>query len=276
LLKPLRPAALKRLKMNNDEAKKILALYRPGTDDRTEPSFAEALKLVKPNPTPGGQEKTDPELSRWFQEHCSSYLHTRASLLKIPVPPALQDRILDRYKPPTASIIPFRPMVILSAAAVLVLCLTLTALFWRSHGREDDFNTYRNRMARTALRPYSMDLQSRDLRSINAYLAGRKAPSDNAVPDGMSKAQPVGCAVLQWQGQPVSMICFRSGQPLAAGEQTDLWLFVVNQSAVRNRPATPSPIIARIKKLTTATWTKDGKMYVLAGTGDEQFLRRYF
>ena len=73
-------------------------------------------------------------------------------------------------------------------------------------------------MARTAMQPYGMDLQSHDLQSINAFLAGRKAPTDYVLPEGMLKAQPVGCAALQWQGQPVSMICFHSGQPLPAGE----------------------------------------------------------
>jgi hypothetical protein len=31
-----------------------------------------------------------------------------------------------------------------------------------------------------------------------------------------------------------------------------------------------------VKRLMTAAWTQDGKMYVLAAAGDEAFLRKYF
>ena len=72
------------------------------------------------------------------------------------------------------------------------------------------------------------------------------------------------------------MLCFHSGQPLPAGEQTDIWLFVIDQSSVRGGPAARLPIVAQVKKLMTAAWTQGGKMYVLAAAGDEEFLRKYF
>ena len=263
--------------MNDEEAKKILALYRPGTPDRSDPDFAEALQRIKAQ-TPQENEKAAPdsELTRWFLEHRSSYLSIRAKFQKIQVPPGLKERILAEAKIQPAKIIPFRPMIFLQAAAVVALCLGLAALFWRSHGREDDFETYRIRMTRTALQPYAMELPSHDLPSIKNYLAGRKAPTDYVLPDGVSRAQLMGCSVLHWQGQPVSMLCFRSGQPLPPSQSTDLWLFIVDQASVRNSPAAALPIVAQVKKLMTATWSRDGKMYVLAAAGDESFLRRYF
>ena len=73
------------------------------------------------------------------------------------------------------------------------------------------------------------------------------------------------------------MICFHSGQPLSTGEKSDLWLFVIiDQSSVRNGPPPGSPVVVQIKKLATASWVQDGKMYVLAAAGDEEFLRKYF
>jgi hypothetical protein len=106
-------------------------------------------------------------------------------------------------------------------------------------------------------------------------LAGRKAPANYVLPQGVLKAQPVGCAILRWQGAPVSMICFHSGQPLPAGQKTDLWLFIIDQSSVRDGPAAPSPIFTQVTKLMTACWSQDGKMYLLAAAGDEEFLRKY-
>ncbi len=85
--------------MNNEEARKILALYRPGTADQTDPSFKEALERAKPDAAPAGrQDKPEPELGRWFQEHCSSYLSIQAKFLKIPTPPGLKDRILAEVR----------------------------------------------------------------------------------------------------------------------------------------------------------------------------------
>ena len=263
--------------MNNEEAKEILALYRPATADRSDPSFAEALERAK-GPAAGvkGQNKADPELGRWFQEHCASHLSIRARFLEIPAPPGLKHQILSEIRVPAAKVIPFRPLVLLRAAAIVALCLGLAALFLGSHHREDDFSVWRSRMVRTALQPYSMELQSQDLQAINTYLAGRKAPADYTLPAGMLKAQMAGCAVLRWQGRPVSMLCIRSGQPLPPGEQTDLWLFIVDGSPVRNGPAASIPEVARVNKLMTASWKRGGKMYILAAAGDEAFLRRYF
>ena len=34
--------------------------------------------------------------------------------------------------------------------------------------------------------------------------------------------------------------------------------------------------MAQVKRLATASWIRDGKMYVLAAAGDEAFLRKYF
>ena len=260
--------------MTNEEARQILAFYRPGTADRIDPSFDEALERAKPHP-PEGQDKHDPNLGRWFQEHCSSYLSIRNKFVEIPVPAGLQERILAEIQGPSRKIIPFRPSILLYAAAVLAVCLSLAALYWRSHGSADDFNSYRSRMVRTALQPYGM-VRSHDLRTINLFLAGQKAPTDYILPPGVLKAQPVGCAVVKWLGQPVSLICFRSGQSLSTGDQPDLWLFVVNQSSVPAAPAAEPPVIAQVNLLTTAAWSQNGKTYVLAGAGDAEFLRKYF
>lgn len=262
--------------MNNDEVRQILALYRPGTADHADPDFREALTQAKLAASAGGVAAgADPELACWFKDHCSSHLSIRGKFHQIPTPPALLGRILAQSRP-RASIVLFPSTIFLRAAAVVILCLGLAAFFWRSHGRHEDFAIYRTRMARTALQPYRMDLESRDLQSINAFLAQHKAPADYVLPDGLLKAQPVGCAVLQWQGNPVSMLCFHSAQPLAAGEKTDLWLFVISQSAVNNSPVNQTPDIAPAMNLTTATWTQNGTLYILAGAGSEDFLRKYF
>jgi len=51
--------------------------------------------------------------------------------------------------------------------------------------------------------------------------------------------------------------------------------FAIAQSAVGMPPETNSPQFARFKKLATASWSVGGKTYVLAGLGNEQFVRQY-
>jgi hypothetical protein len=217
--------------MNDEQAKKILALYRPGTPDKSDPLFQAAFELAKPPAQSRWQEPPNRDLSTWFQEHRASYLSIRGKFLMIPAPSALKDRILAEHKTPSRTIIPFRPATYWAMAAMIIVLLSLAMYFFHAHPGPDDFNTYRTRMARIALRPYSMDLESQELQSIHAYLSGRSAPSDYVLPDGMLKAQAVGCAVVQWQGEAVSMLCFRSAQPLPAGEKSDLWLFVRNTNS---------------------------------------------
>lgn len=262
--------------MNNEEAKKTLSLFRPGTADRTDPAFADALQRVRPHAPPDRwQEPPDPELIHWFHAHCASYLSFRTKFARIPVPPGLKDQILAERKNNVVTPVAFRRVFLLRLAAVLAICAGLASFLWPSHSREEDFATYRSRMIRTALQPYSMDLQSHDLQDINAYLAGRNAPDAVALPKGVGRTQPVGCAVLKWQGAPVSMLCFQSGHSLPAGQESDLWLFVVDKSAVRNGPAAVTPLIAQVKKLATASWVQDEKVYILAADGNESFLRKY-
>jgi hypothetical protein len=263
--------------MNKDEAKRILALYRPGTGDREDPVFKAAAELAKSDAVPGqSQEQPDPELARWFKEHSASYLSIRTKFLQIPVPADLKDRILTAMPQPAPSrIIPFRPVALLRAAAVLALCLGLIVLVWPSRVRQDDFNAYRLRMVQTALSAYGMPIHSHELQPLQAFLAAHKAPADYVVPAGARQAQPIGCAIVRWQGAPVSMLCFHTGKTPAEAGKPDLWLFVADQSVMRDAPAPGAPLLSQGMQLTTASWTQDGKTYVLATSGDEAFLRQY-
>ncbi len=259
--------------MNKDEAKKILAFYRPGTSDRTDPVFNAAAELAKPD---AGQGKPDPELSDWFKEHCASYLSIRTKFLKIPVPADLKERILaENAQRRPSNIILFRPAVLLRTAAVLAVILGLVFMVWPFRNRQDDFNVYRQRMARTAMQPYGMPVHSHDLQSIQSFLAEKHAPAKYVLPNGVLKAQALGCAIVRWQGAPVSMLCFHSGNTAAGADKPDLWLFVADQSSVRSAPGDTTPVIQQEMQLTTASWSRDGKTYVLAAAGDETFLRKY-
>jgi hypothetical protein len=264
--------------MTPEEAKRILALYRPGSADQDDPAFAEALDMADPGrQTDRRVAALDPELSRWFREHCAAFLDVRGKFLNIQPPPALKDQILAEYKSHMmpAPLRARRPVVLAYAACAVVMAALLTVFFVRR--AQHDFSLYRQLVVAQALKPsYSMDLESTNLASINVYLAGRHAPADYLVPPSLASAKPVGCAVIDWHGKPAVMLCFRSGRPLGPGEVADVWLFVADQDDVVHAPANAARAVAEVDRMATAAWSQGGKLYVLGTIGDEAALQKYF
>jgi hypothetical protein len=250
--------------VNKQEALQILALFRPSTADEKDPFFLEARQLAQ----------TDPEMTRWFAQHCESYLVLRRKFLAIPIPPVLKEQIISERKIQR----PFfqrywRPL--LAAAAAVALLASLISGFWPFQGRTDHYAAYRKRMTESALRSYSMDLMATDPERIRSFLKAENAPADYSLPAGLKTADVVGCVVSSWQGSPVSMICFKSGRPLPQGDQSDLWLFVIDRKTLAQAPPAGLPLFARVNKATTASWSDANKSYLLAVVGDRAFLQKY-
>jgi hypothetical protein len=122
-------------------------------------------------------------------------------------------------------------------------------------------------MVRSVLRQYSMDLVTNDMTAIRQFLTGHQAPADYVLPPGLTSLPASGAGVLSWQGQRVAMVC------LDSPDQGTLFLFVVDQSAVRPPPPR-NPEYLQVSKLMTASWTRDGKTYVLAGSGGREGLQK--
>ena len=250
--------------MNNPQAKEILALFRPGTADEQDPAFDQARQLAK----------TDPELARWFDDHCEAYLVLRRKFQSIPIPAGLKEQIISERKIRRPAFQRYWGLL-LAAAAVVALLIGLEWGFRPFHALPDNFLAYRKRMTETALRSYAMDKTAADPAVIRNFLRQTNAPSDYSLPSGLEAAALAGCKVSSWQGSPVSMICFKSGRPLSTGDQSDLWLFVTARKAVSNAPAPGGPVFARVNKAVTASWSDDNNNYLLAAVGDEAFLRNY-
>jgi hypothetical protein len=248
--------------MNTQQAKEILSLYRPGTADAQDPSFAEALQLCE----------QDAQLKHWFEEHCAVYLVLRAKLKQIQVPEGLKEQILSERKIRNAP--PWRRPAVLAAAAVVVALLAMTQL-WLRPREKSGFPLFREQMVGNALRAYKMDLETNSLEQIRGYLAQRTAHADFVLPPGLQNARPTGCVATTWQGEPVSMICFDSGKPHPRGQTSDLWLFVADRKPLAGAPATSEPSITTVNDANTATWIEGEKVYVLVAEGDETFIRKY-
>jgi ferric-dicitrate binding protein FerR (iron transport regulator) len=140
--------------MTPGQAKEILALYRPGTADASDPDFAEALRLCE----------QDPELKRWFEAHCELHDAIRSKLRQTRPPEGFREQILSERAVHERT--PRSRQVLVAALALLVITLIAVALL-TSRRDAGDIADYRNRMTSTALRAYSMDIETSDLDRIH-------------------------------------------------------------------------------------------------------------
>lgn len=253
--------------MNLDEAKQILLLYRPGTRDEEDPQIAEALTLAK----------SDAELSRWLTAHVANQQKLRKQFQQIAPPAGLMEQIVSEAAANRRMALNRSKLTRIFLASAVCLLILIPGILWMHHLRPAD-NTlaiFQDEMAGFALRGYAMDLQTNNAGQIQGYLQQKQAPADYRLPEPLTQASLVGCAVENWQAGKVSMICFRTGQPLPPGSQNDLWLFVVDEKSIADAPTGSGPQIGKVNRLTTATWTKDGKLYLLATTTSEEVLRSF-
>ena len=252
--------------MNREEAKDILLLYRHHhAADAQEPLIAAALALAK----------RDPELAQWLEMHCARQFVLREKFRQIPVPAGLKEQIISEHRADQRRV-PQSRRLVLAAAVALVMLLAL-GIEWLDHRRpaDDTLAVFQNQMVSLALRGYAMDLLTPDVEEIHAFLQQHHAPADFTLPEKLKSVAQSGCAVQGWRDQKVSMICFRTGKPLPPGTASDLWLFVTDEKFVKGAPQNSPPKISKVNQLITATWVKDGKIYLLGLEGNEVDIQKY-
>ena len=256
--------------MNHGQAKQILLIYRPGTSDADDPEIAEALALVR----------GDAELSRWFDEHCARQTALREKFRQIAPPLGLKEQIISEHRARTKAVSRRAGvMAVAAVAAVLVLLALFAFHYWPQkselpHSRPNTLANYQREMMTIALNSYAMTAMT-NLDQVHSWLAQKQAPSDYDLPTGLKSAAVTGCAVEPFRSAKASLICFRKGNTLPPGQSGDLWLFVIDQTAVQDVPSTATPQFIPVNGVMTATWTQNGKLYLLATKGDEQTVQKF-
>jgi len=178
--------------VNKVLAREILTPYRPGTADQNDPEFAEALAMVR----------GDPELARWFDEHCARYEAIRAKFQQIPISEGLKEQIISERKAHQA-LGSRRKAALFAVAAAFVLALIAVSSFYHRSGEDKTFSGFRNRMAKKVTRVYpAMDLETSDPQQIRRYLAQNQGHADYVLPAPLlEKSASTGCAILRWQNE---------------------------------------------------------------------------
>lgn len=255
--------------MNNDEAKQILLLYRPGTIDAEDPDTAAALALAK----------ADPELSHWLEEHCARQNALREKFRQIPVLAGLKEQIISEEAAKAKAASRREKVVGLSAVAAIVVALIVIGSFLLPHKQApvnaSTLADYKVQMAYQTVGYYGMDLTTNDAAQIQVYLAKNNAPSDYVLPAGLQKVTMTGCAIKNWQSSKASMICFNTGKLPQGGQHSDLWLFVVDRTTVKNSPLITSPKFESVNGLMTVAWTQGNNLYLLGAHSDEDTLKKF-
>lgn len=255
--------------MNRDEAKSILLLYRTPAD-AADPQIAEALELVK----------ADAELAQWFEGHRAAQAALREKFRQIEIPAALKEQIVSEQISNVKARARREKFIAAGAIAAVVIALVFLGNSYlagpkKSQPLAPTIANYESEMLYYARPGYGMDLATNDLVQIKAHLTQAAAPADYTLPAPLAQTAATGCAVKSWNGAQVSMICFATGRPLPQGLPGDLWLFVVDRTAVTDAPDSATPQFSRIDDITVATWTENGKLYLLGVQGDEAMLRKY-
>jgi len=252
--------------VSHDEAKDILLLYRHHNPaDEGDPLVVEALAMAK----------RDPELARWLEMHCARQFVLREKFRQIPIPEGLKEQIISEHAASKRAA-PKRRQYALVAVLAITMLFSATA-YWLNNRRvaEDTLPVFQSQMAGNALRGYAMDVLSADGAKIRDFLKSKSAPADYVLPTALEHAALTGCAVEGWGDKKVAMVCFRTGRELPAGTESDLWLFVVDQKTVKDAPTDTSVHMAKINRLVTATWVRDGKLYFLGMEGEPAELGKY-
>ena len=253
--------------MTPQQAKQILLAFRPWANDALYPEMAEALALCRENP----------ELVQWLEAHCETQAALRNSFKKITPPVAFKEQIISEYNASLRQTWWRRPTV-MATLALIVIVVAISSIVMphlKSGSKLTAFEAFRTRMVNSAVKTYSMDVETNDVAQIRVYLAGKQSHADYVPPANLDeKTSAVGCAALSWKGKPVAMICYKTGHPLADGSKSDMFLFVADAKDVPNGPLASTPQFTKVGMLSTASWGQGGKLYLLAALDEGELVRR--
>jgi hypothetical protein len=144
-------------------------------------------------------------------------------------------------------------------AASLALLLTVGLLFTGSAPRAD-FAQYRVAMAEFVDgRIDRLDLMSRDVDELRAWLEQQGAPGDFVLPAGLAGRPALGCRLKEWNGQKVSLLCFELENREVAH------LLVIDRNTLTGAPL-EAPEFVRSGPVATVAWSRDDKIYLLASS----------
>jgi hypothetical protein len=243
--------------MNPQEAREILSVFRPGTEDEHDPAFAEALDLARANP----------ELRAWLADSIAFDDVLKADLARVAAPAALRESILAERKivrpAPWWQHRLTRPQW--AAAAAVAMAGALLAVWFGT--RPTPFAEFQRDIADESwgATPH-VQVKVSSMTELRHSLETRNLPSRFTVPSTLA---PVvrGYSLVNWHGRELPVICF-------ASEGQHLHLVVADRADFRDAP-TGVPQTDQWQSWRTASWSRDDFSYVLTGLNTQTFVKKF-
>jgi len=242
----------------NEEAKLILSAYRPNGEDAADPAFAQALAAAE----------NEPALAEWLADQQAFDRAVSRKLAEVSAPDTLRERILAGVKLSRPRRWWRLPQLWLAAAAVALLAML--GSFVRSPSKYEIAEWQKHALSvldelengRTGF-----DKRGRDSSQLIAWLRTQSAPAPTEIPAKLSARTTYGCKTWQWNGQRISLMCFK------AGEKGGVHLFTTDRASLTKAPPEGTPAFDRHGNWFVASWSKDRHSYMLAGEEGEPMLR---
>ena len=250
--------------MNREEAKLILQVYRPGGQDAADAHFAEALALAQ----------RDPELATWFAEQQRFDADVSRELKFLRAPLALKSTILAQEKTKVVHrwswLTTWNSPLPWALAAAVVILIGLAALqFKPARPAQFAFADFQKQMLVAAEdRTHHVDLENQNAQQVHDWLAAHQGDTGMQLPPTLRDTPGLmGCRVVDWHGRKTSMLCF------FRDDTGHMDLFVTPQTGFADAPPAQTQF-AQLDKLTAASWSRDGQVYLLIGETDAGHLQK--
>ena len=242
--------------MNREEAKIILAAYRPNGADADDPRFAGALALAC----------TDAELRAWFEAGQSADKVIAAKLRAAPLPPDLLGQIRSGVAARQAGRPRYQPVALALAASIVLLGLIAGLLLTRpTEPAPGTFAALQTDMAAFLREMPQLDIAEDRVPEIRAWLTRQPAFASAQLPQGLEKFPGIGCRTIEWQNQKLALVCF-----MVEGQV--MHVFVMPRSAFPELPASSTPHLAKVGGQNTASWASGDHIYLIVTLADKAVL----
>ena len=114
-----------------------------------------------------------------------------------------------------------------------------------------------------------VDVENKDMKQVVAWLGQHHGENNFVLPVALNcDTGLMGCRVLDWRGQKVSMLCYG----LNGSGHVDL--FVAKSNVFPDAPPEDKPQFVSSGGMPTASWSHNGMTYLMVGHGDEAALER--
>jgi hypothetical protein len=152
--------------------------------------------------------------------------------------------------------------------AALLFLLTQVVNLFRPAAPETRVSNYAREMVSFIRLGGALDMESHNLGQIQEWLSKKDAKPE-FVPPRLAALQPLGCRLLSFRGQTVTLICFERNDARLAH------LFVVDRAALPTMKPGAKPVFDEAEGWTTASWVENNQVYMIAVQGDRAAVESY-